>query len=51
MYGRAIFNDIAQSRIITLTTMLFITAAALLVSLAAILGVNLSGAIDTLMTR
>jgi putative ABC transport system permease protein len=51
MYGRAILNDIARSRVITLTTMLFITAAALLVSLAAILGVNLSGAIDTLMTR
>lgn len=51
MYGRAILNDMARSRVITLTTMLFITAAALLVSLAAILGVNLSDAIDTLMTR
>jgi putative ABC transport system permease protein len=51
MYYRAIRNDIVKSKTITLTTMLFVAAASLLVSLAAILVVNLSGAIDTLMTR
>ena len=51
MYYKIIHNDILKSRAITLITMLFIAAAALLVSLAAILAVNLSGAIDTLMTR
>ncbi|MHB8061307.1 MAG: ABC transporter permease [Ruminiclostridium sp.] len=34
-----------------MTTALFVAAAAMLVSLAAVLVVNLSGAIDTLMTR
>ncbi len=51
MYYRIIRNDMAKSKAITLTTMLFVAAAALLVSLAAILVVNLTGAIDTLMTR
>ncbi len=51
MYYRAIRNDIVKSRAITLTTTLFVAAAAMLVSLAAILVVNLSGAIDTLMTQ
>lgn len=51
MYYRIIRNDISRSKAITLTTMVFCVAAALLVSLAAILIVNLSGAIDTLMTR
>jgi putative ABC transport system permease protein len=40
-----------RNKAITLTTMIFVAAAAMLVSLAAILIVNLSGAIDTLMTR
>lgn len=51
MYYRAIRNDILRSKAITLTTMGFVAAAAMLVALAAILVVNLAGAIDTLMTR
>ncbi|MBK8984735.1 MAG: ABC transporter permease [Chloroflexi bacterium] len=51
MYYRIIRNDARKHKAITLTTMIFVAAAAMLVSLAAILIVNLSGAIDTLMTR
>ena len=51
MYYRLIRNDIEKSKVITFTTMIFVAAAAMLVSLAAILVVNLSGAIDTLMTK
>ncbi|TDL65125.1 ABC transporter permease [Rhodococcus qingshengii] len=51
MYFRIIRNDILKSKAITLTTMIFVAAASMLVSLAAILVVNLSGALDTLMTQ
>jgi len=51
MYYRTIRNDILRSKAITLTTMLFVVAAAMLVALAAVLVVNLVGAIDTLMTQ
>ncbi len=51
MYYRIIRNDMLKSRTITLTTVIFVAAAALLVSLAAILIVNLSGAVNTLMTQ
>ncbi|WP_044480582.1 ABC transporter permease [Paenibacillus antibioticophila] len=51
MYYRIIRNDISKSKLITLTTMIFVAAAAMLVSLAVILVIHLSGAIDTLMTR
>lgn len=51
MYYRIIRNDIAKSKLITLTTTIFVAAAAMLVSLAAILVINLSGAIDTLMSQ
>jgi putative ABC transport system permease protein len=51
MYFRLLRNDILNSKAITLTTMLFVAAAAMLVALAAVLVVNLSGAIDNLMTR
>lgn len=51
MYYRIIRNDISKSKLITLTTMIFVAAAAMLVSLSAILVVNLSGAIDTLMKQ
>lgn len=51
MYYRAIRNDILRHKAITLTIVTFVAAAAMLVALAAILVVNLSGAIDTLMTR
>ncbi len=51
MYRRIIRGDMLKSKAITLITMIFVAAAALLVSLAAVLVVNLSGAIDTLMTQ
>jgi len=51
MYVRFIRNDIGQSKVITLITTVFVAAAAMLVSLAAILAVHLTGAIDTLMTK
>jgi putative ABC transport system permease protein len=44
-------NDIARNKAITLTIMIFVAAAAMLVSLAVILVINLSSAIDTLMTQ
>lgn len=51
MYYRMIRNDIWKSKAITLTTVMFVAAAAMLVSLAAILVVNLFGSMDTLMAR
>lgn len=51
MNFKLIRNDILKSKAITLMTMIFVAASAMLVSLAAILVVNLSGALDTLMTR
>ncbi|WP_332646085.1 ABC transporter permease [Lysinibacillus sp. 54212] len=51
MYFRLIRNDILKSKLISLTTVLFVASAAMLVSLAAILMVNLSGALDTLMIK
>lgn len=51
MYYRIIRNDISKSKLITLITMIFMAAAATLVSLAVILVVNLSSAINTLMER
>ena len=45
MYYKIIRNDISKNKLITLTTMIFVAAAAMLVSLAAILIVNLSGAL------
>ena len=51
MYYRTIRNDISKSKSITLTIMLFVAAAAMLVALAAVFAVNLVGSIDTLMTQ
>lgn len=51
MYKRIIRNDISKSKLITLTTTIFVAVAAALVALSAILVVNLSGAIDTLMKQ
>ncbi len=51
MYLRIIWNDIKRSKVITLTITAFILAAALLVSLAAVMVVNLFGAIDSMMQR
>lgn len=51
MYFRIIGNDILRNKMITLVTVVFVAAATMLVSLAAILTINLSGALDTLMTK
>lgn len=51
MFVRVVRNDVLRSKAITLTTMAFVAAAALLVALAATLVVNLAGAIDGMMTR
>ncbi len=51
MYSRIMRQDMAKNKIIAITTTIFVAAASLLVSLAAILAVNLSGAIDSLMTQ
>ncbi|MBN1835990.1 MAG: FtsX-like permease family protein [Spirochaetales bacterium] len=51
MYSRVLRNDIRRSKTITVATTMFVAAAAMLVSLAATLVVNLSGAVDTLMTQ
>lgn len=51
MYYRLIRNDMLRSKMITLTTTIFVAAAAMLISLAMILVVNLTGALDTLMTQ
>ncbi|TCZ75478.1 FtsX-like permease family protein [Paenibacillus albiflavus] len=50
MYYKIIRNDIRKSKALTLTTTIFVAAAAMLVALAAILIVNLSGALNELMT-
>lgn len=51
MYLKIIHNDIRRSKTITLTITAFILAAATLVSLAAVLIVNLFGAIDSMMLQ
>ena len=51
MYRRIIWNDFVKSRTVSIITLLFITAAAMLISLAVMLTVELSGAIDTLMAQ
>ncbi|MBO1306138.1 FtsX-like permease family protein [Enterococcus sp. 669A] len=51
MYFRIIKNDVLQSKLITITTTMFVTVAALLVALATILSINLSGSIDTLLEK
>ncbi|GGP16852.1 ABC transporter permease [Oceanobacillus neutriphilus] len=48
MYYRIIRNDLLRNKLISITTMLFITAATALVSLVAILTINLIGSIDSL---
>ncbi|MDR1190021.1 MAG: ABC transporter permease, partial [Bifidobacteriaceae bacterium] len=49
MHGRLIKNDIRKGKLIAITVTAFITVAAMLTSVAAILAVNLFGAIDHLM--
>jgi putative ABC transport system permease protein len=49
MYLNLIKNDIRKSKLIAITITAFITVAAALTSVAAMLGINLFGAIDHLM--
>ena len=49
MYQRIIFNDLKKSRFISLTTLLFVAVSTMMLALAAILFINLTGAIDGLM--
>ena len=49
MYGKLIMNDIRKSKLVSITTAAFIVASAALTSAAAMLGMNLSGAVDHLM--
>lgn len=51
MFRRIIRNDILKSRTVSFITLVFIAAAAALVSLAALLTVHLTGAIDGLMIQ
>jgi putative ABC transport system permease protein len=51
MFRRIIRNDILKSRAVSFITLVFIAAAAALVSLAALLAVHLTGAIDGLMIQ
>lgn len=51
MNYRIIRNDLLKSKAVSFTTMVFVAVSAMLVSLAAILVVNLSGAVDNLMTQ
>ena len=51
MQLRFLKNDIRKNRFITIITTLFVAAAAMLVALAAILIVHLTGAISHLMTQ
>lgn len=49
MKSRMIWNDIARNKAVALMLLLFVSAAAMLLSSAAVLGANLSGSIDRLM--
>ncbi|MDF2938200.1 MAG: putative transporter, permease [Paenibacillaceae bacterium] len=51
MFARIIRNDVQKSKATTLITTLFVAAAGMLVSLAALLAVQLSGSIDALMVK
>ncbi|MDZ7834423.1 MAG: hypothetical protein U5K84_02885 [Alkalibacterium sp.] len=51
MYYKLIKKDFQKSKAVTLTTVFFVAAAAMLVSLALILVINLTGAIDSMMTQ
>lgn len=51
MFKRIIINDIKNSKLVTFVTLIIISMSSLLVSLAMILGFNLFGSIDSLMTN
>ena len=44
-------NDMLKNKVMAIVTIIFVAAATMLVSLAAILTINLTGALDTLMTK
>lgn len=50
MNRRMIWKNLARNKAVSLITILFISVAAMMLSLAAILSLNLSGALDRLMT-
>ncbi len=49
MYQRMIVNDFKKSRLISVSTLVFVAVSTMLLALAAMLAVNLTGAIDGLM--
>lgn len=49
MNSRIIYKNILRNKVVSFTTMLFVTVAAMLMSLAAMLTVDMLGAIDNLM--
>lgn len=51
MFFRILRGDLSKNKAVALTNLLFVAVAGSLVSLAAILAVHLSGALDTLMAR
>ncbi|MBO0454641.1 ABC transporter permease [Candidatus Enterococcus murrayae] len=51
MYGRLIINDIKKSKLATAATTILLTITTMMVSLVAILTINLSGSIDEMMER
>ncbi len=51
MFKKIILKDIKRSKLISIALVLFVAAAAALVSAAAVTTVNLMGSIDTLMTK
>lgn len=51
MFRRIIWNDLRKSPTISAIMLLFITAAAVLISLAVTLGLQLAGSIDSLMVQ
>ncbi len=51
MFRKIIVKDIKRSKLISIALVLFVSAAAALISAAAVITVNLIGSIDTLMTK
>ena len=51
MIGRLLWNDIRHHKLMSFTTILFMAASAMLISLAAVLFTGLLGSVDRLMTK
>jgi putative ABC transport system permease protein len=51
MFFRLIRNDLTQNKLVNVSTLLFVTAAAALISLSAILAASLAGALGTFMEQ